>query len=69
MSGVARSVPEPDDPRAAEWLDGTCEMCHASGLVFHGAIELPDGDGWRFGYGPRCVETGECRKRRKALAE
>ena len=45
---------------------GTCQMCGAVGPVFEGAVELPDGEGG-YGYanGWRCVETGDCRERRR----
>lgn len=44
---------------------GTCHMCGQRGPVFEGAVELADGSGgWTYELGWRCIETGDCRKRR-----
>ena len=43
---------------------GTCHMCGQRGPVFEGAVELAIPGGYVYELGMRCVETGDCRKRR-----
>ena len=59
---------EPDEPVPAHatQISGVCEMCTSEGVVFEGCVELPDGQGvYRYRLGWRCIETADCRLRRK----
>lgn len=56
----------PVDVEGRAYPVGTCWMCGFSGPVFEGAVELPDGSGgWTYENGRRCIETGDCRERRR----
>lgn len=56
-----RDVPLDIEGRA---LVGICWMCGQRGPVFEGAVELAIPGGYVYELGMRCLETGDCRKRR-----